>query len=111
MITEIKNHINTIVSILAVVGIFIYLSSIKSNIDFMINRYDKKIDSLNVLIKESQINKDSLYYHLDSLANKKTSIINKFYNDIKVYESINNSDSLIVIIRRQLEFLRSPEFN
>lgn len=111
MIDELKNHISTITSILVVIGIFIYLSAVKSNIDFMINKYDKKIDSLNILIKESQINKDSLYFRLDSLANKKTSIVNKFYNDIKIYENINSSDSLISIIRKQFEFLGSPKFN
>lgn len=111
MIKEIKEHINILISILAVIGIFIYLSNRKNNIDFMLDIYNKKIDSLNILIKESQINKDSLYYRLDSLSNKKSSIINKFYNDIKVYENINNSDSLISIIREQFQMLGSPKFN
>lgn len=111
MIDEIKKYISIIISILIVVGIFIYMSKVNSNLEFLLKEYDKKIDVIENQIDSLKVINKNLYARLDNLKFVKQQIINKYYYEYETIKNINDYDSLLTILREQLQLLKRPKFD
>lgn len=111
MIEKLEKHISLIISILIVIGTFIYMSSIGSRLDGVVNTIDKNIKKIDLKLDSLNFVNEKLKLQIDSLKLEQKILIKNYYYEYEKINNIEDYDSIVTIIRFKLEQLKSPKFD